>query len=91
MHDAATSADFYVKNKDDSTYVGHCWPGSVSYLDFLNPKVREFWADHFSYSTYKGSTPNLFTWNDMNEPSVFNGPETTMQKDSKHFGGTEHV
>lgn len=26
----------------------------------------------------------------MNEPSVFNGPEVSMQKDSKHDGGWEH-
>ena len=26
----------------------------------------------------------------MNEPSVFNGPETTMPKDNLHFGGWEH-
>lgn len=25
---------------------------------------------------------NLYTWNDMNEPSVFNGPEVTMHKDA---------
>ena len=24
---------------------------------------------------YEGSTKNLYIWNDMNEPSVFNGPE----------------
>lgn len=32
---------------------------------------------------------NLFTWNDMNEPSVFNGPEVTMHKDATH-GAWEH-
>lgn len=32
---------------------------------------------------------NLYTWNDMNEPSVFNGPEVTMHKDALH-GGWEH-
>ena len=43
------------------------------------------------FSQYHGSTPSLYTWNDMNEPSVFNGPETTMQKDNLHLGGTvEH-
>lgn len=26
----------------------------------------------------------------MNEPSVFNGPEVTMLKDAKHYGGWEH-
>jgi len=90
VHDEATSNDMYVKNKDGETYVGHCWPGSVSYLDFLSPKIREFWAGQFALDKYQGSTKNLFTWNDMNEPSVFNGPETTMQKDSKHFGNVEH-
>lgn len=39
---------------------------------------------------YKGSTLNLFTWNDMNEPSVFNGPELTMHKDIIHGAGWEH-
>lgn len=38
----------------------------------------------------QGSTKNLFVWNDMNEPSIFNGPEITMQKDAIHHGGWEH-
>ena len=33
---------------------------------------------------------DLFTWNDMNEPSVFNGPEVTMPKDILHVNGVEH-
>lgn len=32
---------------------------------------------------------NMYTWNDMNEPSVFNGPEVTMHKDAMH-GAWEH-
>lgn len=32
---------------------------------------------------------NLYTWNDMNEPSVFNGPEVSMHKDAMH-GAWEH-
>jgi len=90
VHDEATSNGYYIKNKDGNTYEGHCWPGSVSYLDFLDPKVRAFWAGKFALSQYQGSTKNLFTWNDMNEPSVFNGPETTMQKDSRQYGDVEH-
>lgn len=39
---------------------------------------------------YQGSMDNLFVWNDMNEPSVFNGPEVTMHKDAVHWGGWEH-
>ena len=60
------------------------------WLDFVSPKVRRFWAEKFHYTSYQGSTPDLFTWNDMNEPSVFNGPEITMHKDAVHYGGWEH-
>lgn len=39
--------------------------------------------------TLQGTMENLHTWNDMNEPSVFNGPEVTMHKDAMH-GSWEH-
>ena len=52
--------------------------------------MREIWASKFHLDQYVGSTLDLFTWNDMNEPSVFNGPEITMHKDAKHYGGWEH-
>ncbi|WAR28829.1 GANAB-like protein [Mya arenaria] len=60
------------------------WP------DFTNPKVRKWWASKFLFDDYKGSTADLFTWNDMNEPAVFNGPEITLHKDAKHMGGFEN-
>jgi alpha 1,3-glucosidase len=41
----------------------------------LSPEVREWWGGHFLPGQYPGATPNLYIWNDMNEPSVFNGPE----------------
>ena len=44
----------------------------------------------FKYDKFTGTAPNSFVWNDMNEPSVFNGPETTMPKDNIHFGNWEH-
>ena len=31
----------------------------------------------FTLSNYPGSTHNTHIWNDMNEPSVFNGPEVS--------------
>lgn len=51
---------------------------------------REWWATQFKYDAYDGSTEHLFIWNDMNEPSVFNGPEITMHKDNIHQDGLEH-
>lgn len=91
MHAEATRLGLYVKTADGSKdFEGWCWPGSSSYLDVTDPRVRSWWADQFSFDKYKGSTPHLHVWNDMNEPSVFNGPEVTMQKDLKHAGGWEH-
>ncbi|XP_033624529.1 neutral alpha-glucosidase AB-like [Asterias rubens] len=81
---------YVVRTHDNNDYEGWCWPGSSSYPDFTRADVRSWWADKLSYENYKGSTPNLFTWNDMNEPSVFNGPEVTMHKDTVHADGWEH-
>ncbi|KAF9585987.1 hypothetical protein BGW38_010628 [Lunasporangiospora selenospora] len=83
--------DIYIKNKDGtSDFEGWCWPGSSQWIDFYNPKARDYWASRFQYDNYEGSTGALFTWNDMNEPSVFNGPEITIPKDVLHYGGVEH-
>lgn len=90
LHEDALSNDFYVKNKDGHVYEGWCWPGSSSYLDLLNPKVVEYYKQLYSYEKFPGSTEYLNIWNDMNEPSVFNGPEITMPKDLLHYGGWEH-
>ena len=91
VYKEAKDKGFYVKKNDGTTdFDGWCWPGSSTYLDVTNPDVREWWASKFSLDSYKGSTKDLYIWNDMNEPSVFNGPEITMQKDLIHHGGVEH-
>ncbi|XP_068779724.1 neutral alpha-glucosidase AB isoform X3 [Struthio camelus] len=90
VHNELRARGFYVKTKDGSDYEGWCWPGSAAYPDFTDPAVRAWWAGMFAYEQYEGSAENLFTWNDMNEPSVFSGPEVTMHKDAVHRGGWEH-
>ena len=87
---SASKAGHFVKTKDGSDFEGWCWPGSSSYLDVTSSPVRDWWAGRFALDTYAGSTPDLHIWNDMNEPSVFNGPEVTMPKDALHAGGWEH-
>ncbi|KDD74332.1 glycosyl hydrolase, partial [Helicosporidium sp. ATCC 50920] len=87
----AQALNYFVRDKDGAAeFEGWCWPGSSSYLDVLSPEVRSWWADKFSLASYAGSTPTLYVWNDMNEPSVFNGPEVTMHKHAVHVGGVEH-
>ncbi|CAK7268779.1 glucosidase II [Sporothrix epigloea] len=84
------SKEFGVKKKDGGLFDGWCWPGSSHWIDAFNPKAVEWWKTLFKYDAFKGTAENTFIWNDMNEPSVFNGPETTMPKDNLHHGGWEH-
>lgn len=87
----AKDRGLYVKNSDGTTdYEGDCWPGRSSYLDLLNPEVREYLADRYLLENYEGSTERLWTWNDMNEPSVFNGVEMSIPRDTRHHGGWEN-
>uniref|UniRef100_A0A8C4PMH4 Neutral alpha-glucosidase AB n=1 Tax=Equus asinus asinus TaxID=83772 RepID=A0A8C4PMH4_EQUAS len=90
VHEELQNQGLYVKTRDGSDYEGWCWPGAAGYPDFTNPTMRAWWANMFSFENYEGSAPNLYVWNDMNEPSVFNGPEVTMLKDAQHYGGWEH-
>jgi len=90
IHKEAQSRGLYIKNKDGGDFDGWCWPGQSSYLDFTAAHVRAWWGSQFALDKYVGSTMDLFTWNDMNEPSVFNGPEVSMPKDAKNLEGVEH-
>lgn len=91
IHKEATEKGLYIRTAGGkSDFDGWCWPGSSSYLDFTDARVRAWWAERFSLTNYEGSTMDLFTWNDMNEPSVFNGPEVSMQKDAVNLAGIEH-
>jgi mannosyl-oligosaccharide alpha-1,3-glucosidase len=64
--------------------------GISTWLDYFHPNVFRWYSQQYSFANYKGSTENLFIWNDMNEPSVFDGPEVTFPKDLKHFGEWEN-
>ncbi|KAM9708093.1 LOW QUALITY PROTEIN: neutral alpha-glucosidase C [Menidia menidia] len=90
LYREARDGGHFVKDREGRIYRGSCWPGESSYLDFSSPATRAWYSRCFSLDKYKGSTPSLFVWNDMNEPSVFDGPEQTMPKDAVHHGGWEH-
>lgn len=88
--DEMKKKDLAVHNKDGAIYEGWCWPGSSHWVDAFNPASIQWWISLFKYEKFKGTLANTFIWNDMNEPSVFNGPETTMPKDNLHYGNWEH-
>ncbi|XP_055915386.1 neutral alpha-glucosidase AB-like [Eupeodes corollae] len=90
FHNYCTENKFYTKFANGSDFIGECWPGTSSYPDFFNPAVRQYYSSQFKLSNFQTTTADVMIWNDMNEPSVFDGPEVTMLKDNIHFGGWEH-
>ncbi|XP_055910340.1 neutral alpha-glucosidase AB-like [Eupeodes corollae] len=90
FHRECEKMGYYTKNVTNKDYEGSCWPGPASYPDFFNPTVRSYYAQQFPVDKFKTTTKDVMIWNDMNEPSVFNGPEKTMPKDNIHYGGWEH-
>lgn len=82
--------DLTVKNNKKELYDGWCWPGNSNWIDYLNPKSKEYWSNKFKINGFLGNTKNLYVWNDMNEPSVFNGPEISFPKDNLHINDIEH-
>lgn len=92
-------SDFVDKNKlaindpQNNTYKGHCWPGESVWIDPLNSRAQQYWDSLFEYSDsnkFLGKQTNIHLWNDMNEPSFFNGPETSSPRDNVHYGDVEH-
>lgn len=82
-----------IKDRDNATYKGHCWPGESVWIDPLNPRAQGYWDQLLEFSKnnkFIGELPNAYIWNDMNEPSVFNGPETSTPRDTLHYGDWEH-
>mmetsp|Transcript_3080 Transcript_3080/g.3312 ORF Transcript_3080/g.3312 Transcript_3080/m.3312 type:complete len:295 (+) Transcript_3080:291-1175(+) len=84
VHDQALDGGHYVQDCYGAPYTGDCWPGSSSWPDFFRSSVRNWWEDLFKYENYTPTKNNVMIWNDMSEPSVFSGPEVTMEKANRH-------
>ena len=68
----------FVKDCDNVIFMGDCWPGISSWIDYFNENAQEYWKSLYSYDKFKGTTEIYSFWNDMNEPSVFNSEEGTF-------------
>jgi alpha-glucosidase len=80
-YDRGIAGNHFVKNPDGSVYIGKVWPGPSVFPDFTRKDTREWWGSLYTQFVHDGISG---FWNDMNEPSVFNGPKGTMPGDVKH-------
>ncbi|WFD28597.1 glucan 1,3-alpha-glucosidase [Malassezia nana] len=93
LYNQAKDLDLLVKRPDGrEDFVGKCWSGEASWIDFFKPKTWAWWIDQHSLASGQlfANARNLFMWNDMSEPSIFGGPEVTSPKDLLHYPGWEN-
>ncbi len=80
-YDTGHAGDHFVKNSDGSEFVGVVWPGPAVFPDFTRAQTREWWGGLYKEFVKDGVSG---FWNDMNEPSVFDGPGKTMPLNTVH-------
>ena len=72
--------NYFIKNEDSTDFIGNCWCGDSSFLDFFNKETINFWKNLIKKEEeyfYPGIN-NIHIWNDMNEPSVFKIQNNTL-------------
>ncbi|MDE6152573.1 MAG: DUF5110 domain-containing protein [Muribaculaceae bacterium] len=84
VYSTGKANDVFVKDAYGKEFHGKVWPGDCAFPDFTRPETRKWWGE-----LYKDFMANGIDgiWNDMNEPSVFDGPGGTMPESCMHQGG----
>ncbi|WFD32589.1 glucan 1,3-alpha-glucosidase [Malassezia sp. CBS 17886] len=93
LYEEAKKEGLLVKSRDGQhDYEGECWSGHASWIDVFHPRTWAWWSDQFYLlrQKLKANARNVFVWNDMSEPAIFDGPEVTSPKDVIHHGGWEN-
>ncbi|MBI5476963.1 MAG: glycoside hydrolase family 31 protein [Ignavibacteriales bacterium] len=81
VYNQGVQGDHFVKYPDGNYFTGTVWPGDCVFPDFIKNESRDWWGS--LYKDLVGIGVKGF-WNDMNEPSVFNGPNKTFPLDVIH-------
>ena len=80
-YDSGEAGSHFVKKPDGTDFVGVVWPGRAVFPDFTRAQTRDWWGGLYKQFVQDGVSG---FWNDMNEPSVFDGPGMTMPLNSVH-------
>ena len=62
-------------------FIGKVWPGKSRFPDFLNARIRRWWAAEQATFQKLGLAG---IWNDMNEPAIFDTPGKTLPDGALH-------
>jgi alpha-glucosidase len=74
--------DVFCKSPDGSILRGVVWPGETAFVDFTNPRVREWWGGVYARRLAEGIEG---FWHDMNEPSAFTAwGDMTLPLSTRH-------
>jgi len=84
IYEQGSKQNVWVQNNLGEEFNGKVWPGACAFPDFTRPAVRQWWGTLYKDFMATGIDG---IWNDMNEPSVFDGPDGTMPIDNIHLGG----
>ena len=84
VYESGSQGNHWVQNADHKEYKGNVWPGKCAFPDFTRPETRHWWSGLYKDFMVTGIDG---VWNDMNEPSVFDGPAGSMPENNWHRGG----
>ncbi len=80
-YETGLKVDVFVKRTNGMYAQGTVWPGLCVFPDYTLPRAREWWGGLYRDFVQMGFDG---FWNDMNEPSVFNGPDGSLERTVLH-------
>ncbi|ENN82337.1 hypothetical protein YQE_01288, partial [Dendroctonus ponderosae] len=91
IYDDCLRNDYFINNANGTPFVSVCWAGDVSWIDFLNPEARKYYAQLHLYENFPSTSTLGGYWNDMNEPALFdNTYERTIPSEAVQYGNVKH-
>lgn len=84
VYESGSQGNHWTLDKKGLPFHGKVWPGDCVFPDFTRPETQSWWGGLYQFFMRTGIDG---VWNDMNEPSVFDGPDGTMPEDNIHRGG----
>lgn len=82
IYEEGLKNNYFIKDENGEVYIGKVWPGDSVFPDFLNEKVKKWWANLHEELVVLGVDG---IWNDMNEASDFSSQSKTLPENSYHI------